>query len=112
MLGREEKPEEGGEIVFHEFRDVQTRGQTHGAVIRGFHAAAAREGEDEHFLGPVGIRHAESDGEHELRRLEGDLNGAEIVEPEALLFLDVHLREEEEHTLADVGLKNRFDTAG
>src|SRR5262249_29526439 len=72
------------------------------AVVRGFDATLASERENEQVLRSVRVRHAESDGKHELGALVRDLQRPERLIAERRLLLQVHFGDEEFHALFEV----------
>ena len=105
LLG-EHRPVEVGERVLDVERHVHAAGQLDRAVVGGFHPAALAQREDEQLLRPVGVDHAQADGQHELRALVGHLDRTQEVEARLGLFLQVHLGDEEVHLLLDVAAQH------
>jgi hypothetical protein len=54
----------------------------------------------------VGVERAEADRQHELRRLEGHLQRAQVAEAEPRLLGEIHARHEELHVLFDIAAED------
>ena len=75
-------------------------------VVRRLDAPLSREGVDHQVLRPIRIHCAQTHGQHELRRLVGDLQRTKIGEPESCLFGHVDLGDEELQILPDVAAED------
>ena len=101
LLG-EHRPVELRELVLHVDGKVRAGRQPHGAIVRRLHPALARERVDEQLLISIGVQRAQSDGQHELRRVEGHLERAQIRETQPALLLQVDASHEEFHPLLQI----------
>ena len=102
----EQRPVEGRKLLLHMNRQLHARWQLDRPVVRRLDAPLSREGVDHQVLRPIRIHRAQTHGQHELRRLVGDLQRTKIGEAESCLLGHVDLGDEELQVLADVAAKD------